>query len=128
MLLKVMDPSKLFAGPLNLGRKFGLSLNYKKEEILLKFFAVWCYVNLILSLVFRFNYLISSHYDIEDLSGLISNILGNIETILKVFTFYIYRREYTLLINEIVRKFEQGEVKFICETFSMRFFRFQAHG
>lgn len=116
-----MDPSKLFVSPLNLGRKFGLSLNYKEEGILLKFLAVWCCINLILSLVFRFNYLINSQYDIEDLSDLISNILGNIETIVKVFAFYMYGIEYTFLINEMVRKFNQGEmktfVKLLCEFF-----------
>lgn len=70
--------------------------------------ACWCYFVLTLSLVFRLNYLFARNYDVDDLSDLISNILGNIETILKILSFYVYGTEYNFLINEMARKLRQG--------------------
>lgn len=58
--------------------------------------------------MFRLNYLFARNYDVDDLSDLISNILGNIETILKILSFYVYGTEYNFLINEMARKLRQG--------------------
>lgn len=110
VLLKfeVMD-HKLFVGTLNFSRKFGLSVNYRNEGNWIRFLELWFqFLNFLIILKFRLNYLFKGNYRIEDLSDAISSLLANIESAIQISSIFFYGVAYKSLMEEITRKLEMG--------------------
>lgn len=103
-----MDTKKLFDAPLKLGRKFGLSLNYKQEGKFMKFLAICCYLVMFRDLIYRLNYIFKGGQSISNLSDVTSNTLANIEAIMKVSSFYINSNEYLFLMETVKEKLKEG--------------------
>lgn len=88
-----------------------MTLNFKNEKTFGKILAFCCLSTQYLTLIFRFNYLLLGRHSVEDMSDIASNILGNIETIMKISSFYIYGKEHLTLIEKLSEKFKKGLIR-----------------
>lgn len=103
-----MDPKKLFEKQLKLARLAGIRLSYKGEGKLTKFLVFYCFFFMILITVLQLYILCTEQQNLEDLAKAVSNVAANIETIVGITSFYVYRKEYQYLISEISDQIKKG--------------------
>lgn len=108
-----MDLNNFFDGPLKLGKNFGFLFNFAGAKLYQKLLALCTYFGLISLLIFRIQYLLGGQYNIEDLPEVTSNTLANIEAIMKVSSFYIYKEQYLFLMEEMSKKLRKGLYRWV---------------
>jgi hypothetical protein len=99
-----MIANQLFETQLFLFRNIGLVLSYKKgwRGVLMKIFALFGFLALLMRSVFNVHVIFVTGKSIEDIGDALSFLTAVIEAMAKMLTFYLMRKTYKSLLDSIL--------------------------
>jgi hypothetical protein len=104
-----MNPDQLFDTQLFFFKSIGLVLSYRKgwRGVLMKLFALFGFLTILMGTVFHTHALFVTSQSIEDIGEALSMLTVTIEAMVKMFAFYFMRETYKSMIDlilDILRK------------------------
>jgi hypothetical protein len=99
-----MNPEQLFETKLFIFKSTGLVLSYRKDwrGVLMKVFALFGFLTLVMGSIFHTHVLLVTGKSIEDIGDTLSFLSCTIEAMVKMIGFYFMRETYKSLLDSIL--------------------------